>query len=393
MRIEEIEERLGVKLMTHQHAVAQNLLQQKAPQRIGIFHRMGAGKTITGLTALAVLDQPTALIVAPKSTHDSWIATASKLGMIVTVISVEKFRQPSFKVRKTEAILVDEMHSLSTQRGQGWKKLHAIMQSLEAPLVIMSATPQYNDAERAYCMARLVAADSVAPNFLEFVYRYFETKANPYSTIPKVVGIKPPFKNEVELLCSFPTISYLGDPRTVDIIEHEIKIHPPKYWTDYHVSLREDRIGDSFLGIRKLEERLLYLDDDGMLRDEIVEELNKIIDLAEQKVLVFSNSQVVASAAAKALSTYEYSGKTANRERSAILDAFIDTEALSVLVGTSALATGTDGMDKVCDTLILLVDTDDAVKRKQLIGRILPRGLNNVSTEGVNIHRINMGWI
>jgi hypothetical protein len=47
---------------------------------------------------------------------------------------------------------------------------------------------------------------------------------------------------------------------------------------------------------------------------------------------------------------------------------------LDVLVGTATLATGTDGLDKVCDTLIILDDTDDDSLRRQLVGRIMPRG-------------------
>ena len=47
---------------------------------------------------------------------------------------------------------------------------------------------------------------------------------------------------------------------------------------------------------------------------------------------------------------------------------------LDVLVGTATLATGTDGMDKVCDQLIILDDTDDDALRRQLVGRIMPRG-------------------
>ena len=36
-----------------------------------------------------------------------------------------------------------------------------------------------------------------------------------------------------------------------------------------------------------------------------------------------------------------------------------------------------DGLDKVCDMLIIMEDTLDASLRRQLIGRILPRGSAN----------------
>jgi superfamily II DNA or RNA helicase len=53
---------------------------------------------------------------------------------------------------------------------------------------------------------------------------------------------------------------------------------------------------------------------------------------------------------------------------------FFNEGGIDVLIGTASLATGTDGLDKVCDTLFILDDTDDDALRRQLIGRIMPRG-------------------
>ena len=50
-----------------------------------------------------------------------------------------------------------------------------------------------------------------------------------------------------------------------------------------------------------------------------------------------------------------------------------------VLIGTASLATGADGMDKMCNHLIIVDDTNDDSLRRQLVGRILPRG--NVKPE------------
>ena len=47
--------------------------------------------------------------------------------------------------------------------------------------------------------------------------------------------------------------------------------------------------------------------------------------------------------------------------------------AFAALFATT-LATGTDGLDRMCNTMILLNDTDDGALRRQLVGRILPRG-------------------
>ena len=56
---------------------------------------------------------------------------------------------------------------------------------------------------------------------------------------------------------------------------------------------------------------------------------------------------------------------------------------MEVLVGTASIATGTDGIDKVSDLLILVDDTDDESLRRQIIGRILPRGADTDASKKV----------
>jgi superfamily II DNA or RNA helicase len=67
-------------------------------------------------------------------------------------------------------------------------------------------------------------------------------------------------------------------------------------------------------------------------------------------------------------------GKTSHKVKNALMDRFTEG-AFDVFVGTATMATGSDGIDKVCDLLIILDDTDDEALRRQLIGRILPRGI------------------
>ena len=78
-------------------------------------------------------------------------------------------------------------------------------------------------------------------------------------------------------------------------------------------------------------------------------------------------------------------GKTSKEVKDKILQEF-RYGLHKVLIGTATLATGTDGLDRVCDTLVILDDTDDDALRRQLIGRILPRG-DFVSTNDKRIIR------
>ena len=67
-------------------------------------------------------------------------------------------------------------------------------------------------------------------------------------------------------------------------------------------------------------------------------------------------------------------GSTSPKFKQQWLSEFINQKSFKFLIGTATLATGTDGIDKVCDHLIILDDTDDAALRRQVIGRIMPRG-------------------
>ena len=61
---------------------------------------------------------------------------------------------------------------------------------------------------------------------------------------------------------------------------------------------------------------------------------------------------------------------------------------LNALVGTQTLATGTDGLDKMCDMLVIIDDTEDNAMRRQLIGRIMPRGQATTVTHSNRVVRI-----
>ena len=66
-------------------------------------------------------------------------------------------------------------------------------------------------------------------------------------------------------------------------------------------------------------------------------------------------------------------GKMTTHAKQHVVNQF-KTGAFDILVGTASLATGTDGIDKMCDHLLIVDDTQDDAQRRQLIGRILPRG-------------------
>jgi superfamily II DNA or RNA helicase len=116
--------------------------------------------------------------------------------------------------------------------------------------------------------------------------------------------------------------------------------------------------------------------DDGFLQRDVLTEVLQVLRKAET-VLIYANHATVAEAVARTLLHSRLgcelvTGKTSKQDKEIAIQRFGTRN--KILVGTATLATGTDGLDRVCDTLLILDDTDDDALRRQLIGRIMPRG-------------------
>lgn len=120
------------------------------------------------------------------------------------------------------------------------------------------------------------------------------------------------------------------------------------------------------------------IDDNDLIRDHVYDELEVLVGNSPSPVLLFCNSAKVAEALYRSCQKHGadaaiVTGKTSHANKMAYVELFKNLN-LDVLIGTATLATGTDGLDKMCDTLVIVDDTDDRSLRKQLVGRILPRG-------------------
>ena len=119
----------------------------------------------------------------------------------------------------------------------------------------------------------------------------------------------------------------------------------------------------------------------GLLRPEVLAALLQQLNSSPKPWLLFCQHATIAKAVATSLSITSWAstlitGSTSKRELHAGLTVFkTDSNPKRVLVGTSTIATGTDGLDVVCDQLLIFDDiVGDDSKRRQLIGRVLPRG-------------------
>lgn len=358
--------------------------------RVCLYYPTGKGKTKTALVMMNLLHQQKVLVIAPPSTHRDWVAEGMRLNMTVDCISAAKFRQPDYNVpNKHTAIIVDEFHQLGGRKADGWKKLdRRIAPHLEAPLIICSATPSYNSAERVYCVHHVLDPVAAAGGYDQYQLEHCLLEVA-YRGLPNVVGFHK-FKNAAEFLSSLPGVYYMDDTAKFDIEDTLHTVVMPPSWRSHNYDERTGMMMHSLMTRRVSWQNHHYLADNGDLRFPVAQWLYRLLCTASGPVLIYCDKTSIAEPTADWSESMHFrtallTGSNTTRQKERIIDAFKRGE-LQVLVATATLATGTDGLDKVCDELIILQDTQDDSLRRQLVGRILPRGDDDGSTK--KFHRM-----
>jgi Helicase conserved C-terminal domain len=295
----------------------------------------------------------------------------------VTVMSHAKFRQRETKLSRTVPVIVDEFHMLGGYKAAGFKKLEKISASLQAPVVICSATPNYNDVERCYCIQRITDRRATEGGYLSFIYRHCGTEVNPFGHVPKVTGFLR-YPDAAAFLADLPNVEYIEDDLVYDIEDVELQLEIPAELVTLGIDRRRARMVGSIIERKHTVIDHMLVTPENFLHDEVTNLLIDVMQKAPGPVLIFAVHTAVAHAAVESLQAAGYSalavtGKTSKTLKNEVLEDF-KAGSLRALVGTQTLATGTDGLDKVCDTLVILDDTEDDAMRRQLIGRIMPRG-------------------
>ena len=376
-------EKRGRPFLPHQREALTDVLEQVrsgASLRLCLYHRTGAGKTYTSLAAIALAGAQEALVLCPPVTHDAWIEEGRRLGMEVFPISHALFRQAKYKVARTQPLIVDEFHLLGGHTGKGWQKLDRIARGLQAPLVIASATPNYNDAERVYCIKHVLDPHATKGGYLEFLYSECITTENPFGRTPNVERFKAFDGSAEQYLKHMPKVHYVEDEAIKQVVIGDIPIHVPlpRGFEDYGYDEREHRIMASRMGEDHTRIRLQFTLPTGEVRPEVYDEIALQVGQASTPTLIFAVHSELAealhkSALANGTRSMLVTGKMTTATKHGAIQQFIRGEH-DILIGTAALATGTDGIDKMCDHLLIVDDTQDDAQRRQLIGRILPRG-------------------
>lgn len=372
--IEQLEKQVGLSFLDYQYATLTRAVQQDGPaQRLCLYYKTGAGKSYTSLACVRLWGHQRALVIAPPSTHAAWTAAGLRFGVQVEVMSHAKFRQPATKLSREVAVIADEMHLFGGHKGKGWAKLDRLAAGLKAPLILASATPNYNDADRVYCIQHVLDPLSCRGGFLQFLYQNCETEQNPFAMMPDVKGFLK-FGSAAEYLASLPYVEYLPDDLVYTIDEVDVPAYVPAELRRFGYNRQAHKMIGSQIEETHTVIQQALIAPDGTLTTEAYTPLLKILDSVKGPVLIFANHSTVAEAAHREFGGLLVTGKTSTADKARQIEAF-NTGRCPLLIGTASLATGTDGMDKVCNTLVILDDTPDDSMRRQLIGRIMPRGV------------------
>ena len=395
VELHDLEARVGKTLYPAQAAAV--LACQGAPEnklRHCLYFPTGKGKTITSLLCLAIRGAREVLVIAPPITHTDWRKAAELLDITVEMVSAAKFRMDMFKVSRSKPVIVDEFHELGGHQRKGWRKFSTIARHLPQDIVIMSATPSYNDVDRVYCVQNILEPNETKGGYLQFLHRHCETAHNPFSQVPDVIGFHR-YKDASEFLQDLDGVSYVPDELDLEIQERTFRYEMPDLYVELGFDERAGFIVASVIGDKHNRINYALIDDEGLLREEMFRLVLAEIQSTSKPVLVFASHSSVAEATAKrflhAMPTALLTGKTPKKTKDRIVSEFIEGR-YKLLVGTATLATGLDGLDKVCDKLIIVDDIDgDDAKRRQLIGRIAPRGTFDQSDlEAKEVVRFNL---
>lgn len=362
--------------------------------RACLYYRTGAGKTYTALALMAQAGVMEVTVVAPPATHEKWKADGKAAGIDVYAISHALYRMPKTKFSRQMAFIIDEFHMLGGQGGKGFDRARRHLRGVLAPVVLLSATPNYNDAERVYCVQHILDPFSTKGGYPAWIYQNCATETNPFGALPKILGFLDGRPAKAHL-ADLPHVYYVEDPHEdFRITELTLPTAVPEVLEEYGIDERSGRIAASLMEYKSMSRKVQLLDDDGLLRPEVYEVLAELAGQSTGPVMVFCARSTIARAGY--VTACEHGaraglvvGDTSRAEAQRQLTTFRDGK-LDVLFGTATMSTGVDGLDKVCDLLVLLDDTDDDSLRRQVIGRILPRGAATDVSKKIVV-RLNLG--
>jgi SNF2 family DNA or RNA helicase len=244
----------------------------KTHRRAILADEMGSGKTAQVLTAIKELGYTRVLVVAPKIVKSVWEAEVEKwmpdhfvtfvmegtekdrLESILAArtskrpaILITNYEQLRFKGGKAEetlkavrtndwdAVIFDEAHYLKNRHTQRFKAASYILAGRFCTVYMMTGTPVINNPGDIWTLLNLCDKNKF-PHFWPWVSKHAVLMPNPFSRVPKIVGVRDPLKTQEELreyLIRRPKTDFHDlPPRTVTEIMCELSAEQRKLYNE-----------------------------------------------------------------------------------------------------------------------------------------------------------------
>jgi hypothetical protein len=420
---------------TDQRTAIDFILKHKA---VLIKGGVGSGKTLVGVQAALEAGVETLLVIGPLNTWKGWRTTTERqsegarelrwinsrkagqeaLQDLMTgvpgwyFIGRELFRNYSWRKVTLDMVIWDEIHGISNRKSKSFK----ITKTAKATYKLgLSATPAGNHLSGMWSVSTWLWPTKTLRSYWSWITQYFMTEPDPYSDFnPKVTIEREPGKMWAELPAAYKMKSvYTAEP-----VIHEIEVDISPVQRKHYRELEEEaltwlkghplaidvpavlhtRLRQVCLAVpsvkqdwikRKDKETGLWEDvwgdvvwfDEDAKSTKIDALLEILGDLYVEKpvpVLVFTDSRKFATITTKRLQAKGYRarqfiGGMSDAERFWKLDNF--GKEYDVLVAViSAIGTGTDGLQDVCNTEVWMNFGWNGIENEQGFGRLSRQG-------------------
>jgi superfamily II DNA or RNA helicase len=416
------------------HDIARCVKDLKAEVGALITSAPGAGKTVVATEILKGVGAKVVLIIAPQGTHTSaWGRTIVRQGVAdgvrilkgdqkgkaaladlrwgkagVYVTTWQWFARQKWTGFKPDMVIADEIHYAGNYGIATQKKLHELGHVKYR--LGLSGTPIRNKWENAWAICRWVEPAKVPLDFWMWRMVDCETQYSKFAPQNReVIGEKVPGKlfnsltlyiqhRQRERCCSFHPNGFLADLPEPLRIERVIDMtaEQKRFYNSVESTLAGELLDEAGESMRVNASMILtaramlrfcalalpVADEDGRIKlvldnpspklDAFIEDLPSI---EGRHILVLTHSKQFAQVAVHRLQQAGYTaefwtGDVTKRKRDAILDSFTSGE-LEIIVGViSAMGTGTDGLQEVCNNLVWMSHDDDASNNIQGLGRL-----------------------
>ena len=297
------------------------------------------------------------------------------------------------KARPYDMAIFDEVQICSNKTNNtadSWKNLKAEFKMAQ------SADWFGSKLENQWTIAKQLWPDWMKMNQAEFIDEYLTTEYDHFAwNKKKVVGEQWPgfFASTLPCYVALPPAIEKPEPerRYVDLTAPQRKLYDQieesmvaEIEGDYlvvelpmHLRLRLLELSLGMFGIDKQEvdgEIKTTIRFDESAPSSKLDEVKSIMrDYPGEHFIMLTHSQKFAEKAAKDLGGLPYTGKQTESQKEANKQAFMRGD-VKVLVGTSAICEGLDGLQTVARNCVIISRPDVSYKTEQFIGRLARRG-------------------